>query len=240
MAKMPSPFRAEVRCTGGFPYYGSPPGPSTASHSVHHGEDYVLKNKSIETNWCLFAVAEGTVIRSDNYDDYGNCVVIARDDGYWILYAHLQIRDVKLGQRVLVGQRVGIAGSTGNSQGRHLHIEVIDMRGFPPKWCGYQEHLKHLVKPSDCIDFGNYNPQPAPGPDEGGFEVKTWTNGSTKELVFQTTSDCKAQKNHIGSLAPREVCECFGVVDGCYLVVYTVNGTTAKKTGFVRYAGGVK
>lgn len=235
-----SPFGCSVRCTGGYPYYNSPPGPSKNSHNDHHGEDYVPTDKATESNWYLFSVVEGIVIRSNNNDDYGNCVVIAADSGYWILYAHLKVRDVKLGQRVLVGQRIGIVGETGNAYGRHLHIEVMDMRGHSPKWCGYKEHLKYLLKPSDYIDFGDYNPQHTPGSDEGGFEVKTWTNGSTKELVFQTTADCKAQKNHIGSLAPREVCECFGVVDACYLVVYTVNGTTAKKTGFVRYAGGVK
>lgn len=236
MAKWKSPFRAEVRCTAGYPTY--------PSGKPHGGEDYVPRDKAAEPNWYLFAAVEGTVIRSNNNDAYGNCVVIAADSGYWVLYAHLKTREVKLGQRVLVGQRVGVAGWTGNvvpsgAAGRHLHVEVSDMRDFTAKW-NYKQHCAHRLRPSDYIDFGNYDPQPAPGPDEGGFEVKTWTNGSTKELVFQTTSDCKAQKNHIGSLAPREVCECFGVVDGCYLVVYTVNGTTAKKTGFVRYAGGVK
>ena len=234
MAKMKSPFRCEVRCTGGFPYYNSPPGPASASHNEHHGEDYVPKDKSKEPNWYLYSVAEGTVIRSNNNDAYGNCVVICRDDGYWILYAHLKVREVKLGQRVLVGQRIGIAGETGNVSGRHLHIEVVDMRGFPQVW-NYKEHLKHLVKPSDYIDFGAISPEP-----KEEFPTE-WKNGSTRELVYQTTAACKKQgKDNIGSLAPRETCLCYGKVDGCYLVVYRVDGTTTYKTGFVKYAGGVK
>lgn len=234
MAKMKSPFRAEVRCTGGFPYYNSPPGPSTASHNEHHGEDYVPKDKSKELNWYLYSVAEGTVIRSNNNDAYGNCVVIARDDGYWILYAHLKVREVKLGQRVLVGQRVGIAGETGNVSGRHLHIEVVDMRGYPPTW-NYKEHLKHLLRPSDYIDFNDYEP------GGGGFDVKVWKNGSTRELVYMTTAACKKQGNdNIGSLAPREQCNCYGIVDNCYIVAYRIDGTTTFKVGYVKYSGGVK
>lgn len=234
MAKMKSPFRCEVRCTGGFPYYNSPPGPASASHNEHHGEDYVPRDKSKEPNWYLYSVAEGTVIRSNNNDDYGNCVVIARDDGYWILYAHLKVREVKLGQRVLVGQIIGVAGETGNVSGRHLHIEVVDMRGYPPTW-NYKEHLKHLLRPSEYIDFSDYEPS------GGGFDVKVWKNGSTRELVYMTTAACKKQGNdNIGSLAPRESCNCYGIVDNCYIVAYRIDGTTTFKVGYVKYSGGVK
>ena len=226
-----SPFRCPVRCTGGYPYYNSPPAPSKNSHNEHHGEDYVPTDKAKESNWNLYAVTEGSVIRSNNNDAYGNCVVIAGDDGYWILYAHLKTRDVKLGQRVMAGQKIGVAGNTGNSTGRHLHIEVVDMRGYAPKW-NYKEHLKHLVKPSDYIDFSNYKPE--------GYDVKVWTNGSTKEPVYQTTEDAKNKKNPIGSLAPRESCYCYGIVDGLYGVAYKIDGKASRKCGFVIYSGGVK
>lgn len=229
---MKSPWRCAVRCTGGFPYYNSPPGPASASHNAHHGEDYVPTDKAKESNWNLYAVTEGSVIRSNNNDDYGNCVVIAGDDGYWILYAHLKTRDVKLGQRVMAGQKIGVAGNTGNSTGRHLHIEVVDMRGKPAKWCGYDEHLNYLLKPSDYIDFSDYKPE--------GYDVKVWTNGSTKEPVYQTTEDAKNKKNPIGSLAPRESCYCYGIVDGFYLVAYKIDGKASRKCGFVVYSGGVK
>lgn len=86
---------------------------------------------------------------------------------------------------------------------------------------------------------GEITPTPEPTP-KGDFDVKTWKNGSTPELVYQTTTDCKNGKNKIGSLDPKEVCECYGIIDGCYLVAYTVTGTNAKKCGFVAYAGGIK
>ena len=70
--------------------------------------------------------------------------------------------------------------------------------------------------------------------------MKAYKNGSTKEYVYQTIADCKAQKTAkaIGYLEPRESCECHAKIDGMYLVVYKAGST--KKTGFVKYSGGVK
>lgn len=69
------------------------------------------------------------------------------------------------------------------------------------------------------------------------FEMaKVYKNGSTSEPVFADTS----LKLKTGSLDAREVCECLAIVNGVYLVKYKVNGTTAFKTGFVKYSGGVK
>lgn len=74
----------------------------------------------------------------------------------------------------------------------------------------------------------------------GSFEMKAYKNGSTKEYVYETVADCKAQKSAkaIGYLNPRESCSCYGRIDGMYLVVYKAGNT--KKGGFVKYSGGVK
>lgn len=69
------------------------------------------------------------------------------------------------------------------------------------------------------------------------FEVaKTYKNGSTSEPVYADTTCTKKT----GSLDKYEVCECLAIVNGVYLVKYKVNGSTAYKTGFVKYSGGVK
>ena len=69
------------------------------------------------------------------------------------------------------------------------------------------------------------------------FEVaKTYRNGSTSEPVYADTT----LRKKTGSLDRYEVCECLAIVNGVYLVKYKVNGTSAYKTGFVRYSGGVK
>lgn len=65
---------------------------------------------------------------------------------------------------------------------------------------------------------------------------KTWKNGSTSETVYADTS----KKTVVGSLNARESCTCLDKVDGMYLVIYKVDGTSNYKCGFVAYAGGVK
>ncbi len=55
---------------------------------------------------------------------YGNKVVIDHGFGFKSLYAHMQTIDVKKGQKVVKGQKIGTVGSTGTSTAPHLHYEV--------------------------------------------------------------------------------------------------------------------
>jgi murein DD-endopeptidase MepM/ murein hydrolase activator NlpD len=55
---------------------------------------------------------------------YGNMVVIDHGNGWQTLYAHLSQWNVNCGQSVLQGNLIGLAGSTGNSSGPHLHFEM--------------------------------------------------------------------------------------------------------------------
>lgn len=72
---------------------------------------------------------------------------------------------------------------------------------------------------------------------EEAFPVaKTYRNGSTPEPVYADT----LLSLKTGSLNRYETCECLGIVNGRYLVKYKVDGSTAYKTGFVEYSGGVK
>lgn len=66
--------------------------------------------------------------------------------------------------------------------------------------------------------------------------AKTYRNGSTSEPVYADTT----LRTKTGSLDRYEVCECLDIVNGVYLVKYKVNGSSAYKTGFVKYSGGVK
>ena len=55
---------------------------------------------------------------------WGNAVMIAHGGGVRSLVAHLSRIDVKVGARVRLGRQVGLAGSTGDSSGPHVHFEV--------------------------------------------------------------------------------------------------------------------
>lgn len=55
---------------------------------------------------------------------YGNVVHIDHGFGYETVYAHMQDIDIKTGEEVTRGQRIGTVGSTGTSTAPHLHYEV--------------------------------------------------------------------------------------------------------------------
>lgn len=66
--------------------------------------------------------------------------------------------------------------------------------------------------------------------------VKTYQNGSTTEIVYADTACTK----RIGSLDPRERCDCFGIFNNRAMVRYNVSGTNNYKIGFCKWLGGVK
>lgn len=71
------------------------------------------------------AAADGVVVAVANTRvGYGNYVVIAHGGGIMTLYGHLLETDVKVGDRVFRGQRIGLEGSSGLSTGPHLHFEL--------------------------------------------------------------------------------------------------------------------
>jgi murein DD-endopeptidase MepM/ murein hydrolase activator NlpD len=55
---------------------------------------------------------------------YGYLIIIDHGNAYSTYYAHLSQMYVAAGQRVERGQVIGAVGSTGNSSGPHLHLEI--------------------------------------------------------------------------------------------------------------------
>ena len=55
---------------------------------------------------------------------WGKLVVVAHSDGVETMYAHLSRIEVRTGQSVDAGTRVGRVGATGDAHGPHLHFEV--------------------------------------------------------------------------------------------------------------------
>lgn len=67
-------------------------------------------------------------------------------------------------------------------------------------------------------------------------ESKTYRNGSTPETVYADTD----KRTKVGSLNINESCYCLGKIDGMYLVLYKISGTSKEKCGFVSYSGGLE
>jgi murein DD-endopeptidase MepM/ murein hydrolase activator NlpD len=58
------------------------------------------------------------------YEGYGNIVVVRSSSDLTEIYAHLAQVEAQVGERVLPGKEIGIAGCTGFCTGTHLHFEV--------------------------------------------------------------------------------------------------------------------
>jgi murein DD-endopeptidase MepM/ murein hydrolase activator NlpD len=83
----------------------------------------------------IYAADDGVVaLVGASTSGYGNYVVIAHSGGLDTLYGHLSTALVKVGQSVSQGQPIGLEGSTGNSTGAHLHLELrINQRPIDPR-----------------------------------------------------------------------------------------------------------
>lgn len=93
--------------------------------STHKGIDYGVKE-----NTPVHAAGDGIVSYAGQGAGYGNYVVIKHGDGTTSLYAHLNRINVRVGDRLLRGQVLGLSGGrrgapgAGNSTGPHLHFEL--------------------------------------------------------------------------------------------------------------------
>ena len=217
-----SPFKAASTQTTAF----KKPGSWAAGY--HTGVDRVCDNAA------LVSPANGTVQRSvANDKSYGNYIVITADDGRSILMAHFKSPSaVKVGAKIKAGDPVGIMGSTGNSTGPHLHIEIVNAK----TWA----YNTKLLNPNDYIDWNDtksVGTETATSTTAESYRTAVaWKNGSTEETVYKQ-SNCKEK---IGSLSPREIAKCCGKQENSYIVVYELDNTSSHKVGFVKYAGGVK
>ncbi|WP_426336598.1 M23/M56 family metallopeptidase [Pseudoduganella sp. R-31] len=90
---------------------------------LHRGMDF-----AVPTGTRIVAPAEGVVIASTNHyageDKWGELIVIEHANGLRSLYAHMDKRMVRLGERVAAGQQIGTSGASGKATGPHLHMEV--------------------------------------------------------------------------------------------------------------------
>ncbi|MGN0114094.1 MAG: peptidoglycan DD-metalloendopeptidase family protein [Acutalibacteraceae bacterium] len=155
MTKYSSPFLSKSTQTTSF----KKPGNWAAGY--HTGEDWVCDNHT------LVSPTGGTVsfVGYDS-DGYGNYLIIHTADNNCILMGHMASKPlVKVGDKVTARQKLGTMGSTGNSTGPHLHIEVEKGTDW--------NYNKNLLKPSDYIDFGNYKES-----------VNGMKNGDKSDAIF--------------------------------------------------------
>lgn len=71
------------------------------------------------------ASARGAVLAVDDYFFNGRTIFVDHGNGLITMYCHLERIDVKTGETVRKGQRIGLSGMTGRATGPHLHWSVV-------------------------------------------------------------------------------------------------------------------
>lgn len=94
--------------------------------SVHTGLDF-----GASTGTELVAVADGTVTEVAYAGAYGMRTILTLEDGTEVWYCHQLTPLVFEGEEIEIGEPLGLVGSTGNSTGPHLHLEVRPDGGAP-------------------------------------------------------------------------------------------------------------
>lgn len=72
----------------------------------------------------IHVTADGVVTYAAPMGTYGNLVRVSHGNGIETYYAHCSKILVSVGQTVSAGDTIALVGSTGNSTGPHLHLEV--------------------------------------------------------------------------------------------------------------------
>ena len=105
---------------------------------AHHGNDYNFVYEELKSpvsgtvngnNGHGFTVNDGGIGYDGDGTGWGNRIVIKLDDGSGrsMLFGHLSKMNVKSGDKVKVGQVIGVTGNSGEqTTGPHLHVELVD------------------------------------------------------------------------------------------------------------------
>lgn len=78
-----------------------------------------------DTDTPIMASLTGTVKEVGENDSYGKYVLIDHGSGIETRYAHCNSISVKQGDRVNMGNEIAKVGSTGDSSGSHVHLELL-------------------------------------------------------------------------------------------------------------------
>lgn len=103
----------------------------------------------------MYSICNGEVI-AKNYDTdgYGYYIIIKDTDlGIGFLFAHMaEESPLNIGDSVAVSQYIGKEGTTGNSTGIHLHLEMQDLTNN--NW-EFNADISKYLNPADFMGFPN-------------------------------------------------------------------------------------
>ena len=99
--------------------YGYRTDPIDGKRRMHSGLDF-----PVNLNTDVVATGDGVVTKAQYDSGWGRYIKIDHGYGYETVYAHLWKINVKKGQKVKRGDKIGKSGNSGRAAGFHLHYEV--------------------------------------------------------------------------------------------------------------------
>lgn len=154
---------------------------------IHNGIDLVgVDSKEI----C--AICPGTVTVAKYHNSMGNYVRIQQTDGLYSTYMHLAEFKVAVGDGVSAGDVIGTEGSTGNSTGSHLHLQV--------------ENQGNIIHTNECpyvIDVAEYTGIPN---DKGYYERKD-IDMTREETSIMITDALRRNNEELIAIVDRKLSE---------------------------------
>jgi len=106
----------------------------------HLGTDF-----GAPTGTAVRCVGDGIVEFAGWQNGYGNVVHVRHSNDRTTVYAHMSRLDVRKGQRVEQGQRIGAVGATGWATGPHLHFEF--------RLHGQQKDPRIIARASESVNL---------------------------------------------------------------------------------------
>ncbi|RPI68290.1 MAG: M23 family metallopeptidase, partial [Ignavibacteriales bacterium] len=165
---------------------------------------YKMDNSQVE----IVAAADGVIIGKDDGNDDRSCgfgagnwnaVYLSHADGSESWYGHMKKNSLttkNVGSTVTAGEYLGVVGSSGNSTGPHLHLEIYDVaNNLIDPWFGssnptivssWWENQKPYFDPkiNKVATHSNW-PEFPPCPDQEILNLKN--NFVSEETVFLVT-----------------------------------------------------
>lgn len=117
----------------------------------------------------LYSMVNGTVIYKDYSSVRGNYIIMKSDETEIAFnYQHMENESpLNVGDKVIIGQFVGIEGSTGEVTGKHLHLEEQDLSSGRD-W-NFSTNIDYFKNPCEFMNIPNvtgtecyYNGTPIP------------------------------------------------------------------------------
>jgi murein DD-endopeptidase MepM/ murein hydrolase activator NlpD len=109
----------------------------------HQGVDF-----GAPSGTAVRSVGDGSVEFAGWQNGFGNVIHVRHSGERTTVYAHLSRIDVRNGQRIEQGQKIGAVGATGWATGPHLHFEF--------RVGGRQQDPRAIARSSEAVSLPNY------------------------------------------------------------------------------------